>query len=87
MTGGRAWVHDPDGRLPLRLNEASVRATALVALAEGDVARPDAAAREAELRELVAAHAAEGSGLAAKLVAGWETERAAFWLVEPLVAA
>jgi len=86
MTGGRAYLYDPDGRLPLRLNEASVRATALVALAEGDVARPDAAAREAELRELVAAHAAEGSGLAAKLVAGWETERAAFWLVEPVPA-
>ena len=86
MTGGRAWLHDPDGRLPLRLNAASVRATALAALAEGDTARPDAAAREAELRDLVAAHAAEGSGLAAKLVAGWETERAAFWLVEPIVA-
>ncbi len=86
MTGGRAWLRDPDGRLPLRLNAASVRATALAALAEGDTARPDAAAREAELRDLVATHAAEGSSLAAKIVAGWETERTAFWLVEPLVA-
>jgi glutamate synthase domain-containing protein 3 len=86
MTGGRAWLRDPDGRLPLRLNAASVRATALAALAEGDTARPDAAAREAELRDLVATHAAEGSSLAASIVAGWETERTAFWLVEPLVA-
>jgi glutamate synthase domain-containing protein 3 len=86
MTGGRAWIHDPDGRLPLRLHAASVRATALAVLVEGDTARPDASAREAELRDLVAAHAAEGSGLAAKIVAGWETERTAFWLVEPLVA-
>ncbi len=37
MTGGRAWLHDPDGRLPLRLNAASVRATALAALAGADV--------------------------------------------------
>jgi glutamate synthase domain-containing protein 3 len=72
--------------VPLRLNAASVRATALAALAEGEMARPDAAAREAELRDLVAAHAAEGSSLAAKMVAGWETERTAFWLVEPIVA-
>ena len=86
MTGGRAWLYDLDGRVPLRLNAASVRVTALAALAEGGVARPDAAAREVELRDLVAAHAAAGSGLAAKLVAGWETERAAFWLVEPTVA-
>ena len=86
MTGGCAWLYDPDGRVPLRLNAASVRATALAGLAEGDTARPDAAAREAELRDLVAAHAAEGSGLAAKLVAGWKAERAAFWLVEPIVA-
>jgi glutamate synthase (NADPH/NADH) large chain len=97
MTGGRAWLHDPEGRVPLRIHAGSVRATALPALANGarphvDAAecqagrRPDAAEREAELWRLVAAHAAEGSGLAAKLLARWETERASFWLVEPVPA-
>jgi glutamate synthase domain-containing protein 3 len=84
MTGGRAWLYDPDGRAPLRINTASVQATALRALGDGPAARPDAATREAEVRDLVAAHAAEGSGLAATLLARWATERSAFWLVEPV---
>jgi glutamate synthase domain-containing protein 3 len=90
MTGGRAYLYDPDGRVPLRMNAASVRATALAALGAGRPpgaeSRPDAAAREAELRDLVVAHAAEGSGLAATLLARWDAERAAFWLVEPIAA-
>jgi glutamate synthase domain-containing protein 3 len=89
MTGGRAYLFDPDGRAPLRLNDASVRAVPLVALgtgSDGEEPRPDATEREAEVRALVAAHAAEGSGLAATLLAGWETSRTAFWLVEPLPA-
>jgi glutamate synthase domain-containing protein 2/glutamate synthase domain-containing protein 1/glutamate synthase domain-containing protein 3 len=97
MTGGRAYLYDPDGRVALRINAASVRATALAGLGgddgprpgapdPGDGPRPDAAEREAELRALVAGHAAEGSGLAATLLAGWETERASFWLVEPVAA-
>ena len=89
MTGGRAYLFDPDGRAPLRLNDASVRAVRLGALgtgSDGEEPRPDAAEREAEVRALVAAHAAEGSGLAATLLAGWETSRTAFWLVEPLPA-
>jgi glutamate synthase domain-containing protein 3 len=97
MTGGRAYLYDPGGRVPLRINAASVRATALPALGPGaksrpddrprpdDGPRPDAAEREAELRALIAAQAAEGSGLAATLLARWETERASFWLVEPAV--
>jgi len=87
MTGGRAYLFDPDGRAPLRLNGASVRAVRLVAngaALDGEEPRPDAAEREAEVRALVAAHAAEGSGLAATLLAGWEASRTAFWLVEPL---
>jgi glutamate synthase domain-containing protein 3 len=88
MTGGRAYLYDPDGHVPLRINAASVQATALAGL--GEVPRPDdeprldAAEREAEVRALVSAHAWEGSALAAALVARWKTERAAFWLVEPV---
>ena len=47
MTGGRAWLYDPDGRVPLRINAASVRATALGALGSRARRRPrptDAAA-------------------------------------------
>ena len=84
MTGGRAYLYDPDGRVPLRVNGAGVRATGLAALATGPEPRADAAEREAEVRALVAAHAGEGSGLAATLLAGWEAARDAFWLVEPL---
>ncbi len=93
MTGGRAWLYDPDGRVPLRINAASVRATALGAHGAGDAPPPAddalppaATGREAELRALIAAHAAEGSGLAATLLARWATERASFWLVEPIAA-
>jgi hypothetical protein len=77
---------DPDGRAPPRINAASVRATALTALGAGTEPRPDAAEREGELRDLVIAHAVSGSGLAATLIARWETERTAFWLVEPVAA-
>jgi len=103
MTGGRAWLYDPGGRVPLRINAASVRATALGAGGVAEAALPadgqpsdaqlpadglrsGAAEREAELRALVSTHAAEGSGLAATLLARWETERASFWLVEPIAA-
>jgi glutamate synthase domain-containing protein 3 len=97
MTGGRAWLYDPDARVPLRIHAGSVRATALPALAIGDWPqvdaaecqagrRPDAAELESELWHLVAGHAAEGSDLAARLVARWEAERGSFWLVEPVAA-
>ena len=86
MTGGRAYLYDPDRRASLRVNAGSVRATPLDALARGDEPRHDAAEREDELRGLVAAHAAEGSGLAATLLAGWSAARGSFWLVEPAPA-
>ena len=87
MTGGRADPYDPDGRVPLRINAASVRATALTALASAEEDADHASGeREAELRGLLAAHAAEGSGLAATLLAGWATARGSFWLVEPIAA-
>ena len=98
MTGGRAYLCDPDGRVPFRVNAGSVRATAPWAQGAtelphpnaveggraGVVPRLDAAEREAEVRILLADHAAEGSGLAATLLSRWEVERASFWLVEPL---
>jgi len=74
------------GELPWRVNAASVRATPLDALVRGDDPRPDAVEREDELRGLVAAHAAEGSGLAATLLACWPAARGSFWLVEPVPA-
>ena len=83
MTGGRAWLWDPGRAAPGRVNAASVTATALPALAG---ARDDASDLEAELAALVGAHAAEGSGLATSLLADWPRVRAAFWLVEPVVA-
>ncbi len=83
MTGGRAYLHDPLGRVPLRISAASVRATPLAALAAAPLSRPDVAEREDEVRALVEAHAAEGSDLAASLLAEWEAARASFWLVEP----
>jgi len=82
MTGGRAWLWDPERAAQGRVNAASVTATALPALAG---ARDDAAHLEAELAALVSAHAAEGSGLATSLLADWSRARAAFWLVEPVV--
>ena len=54
MTGGRAYLYDPDGRVPLRINAASVRATALAdPERRSDASRPDAAEREAEVRALI----------------------------------
>lgn len=86
MTGGRAYLYDPDGRASLRVNTASVRVTALASLGSGPQPRPDAAEREDELRGLVTAHAAEGSAHAAVLVRDWDVARAAFRLVEPAPA-
>ncbi len=86
MTGGRAYLYDPDGRASLRVNTASVRVTALASLGSGPQPRPDAAEREDELRGLVATHAAEGSAHAAALVRDWDVARAAFRLVEPASA-
>ncbi len=106
MTGGRAYLYDPDGQVPLRINAGSVAARPLTSPApaaeddrgaggdgspadrdparEGGRRRDDAAEPEVELRTLVSAHAAEGSGLASSLLASWETARRSFWLVEPL---
>ncbi|HEX2765294.1 MAG TPA: glutamate synthase large subunit [Candidatus Limnocylindria bacterium] len=68
MTGGRAYLLDADG-LDGRLSSESVAWRALEA------------ADERPLRELLAVHSAEGSPVAARLLADWRPER--FVVVEP----
>jgi glutamate synthase domain-containing protein 2/glutamate synthase domain-containing protein 3 len=72
MTGGRAFVLDA-GELPSRLHAESV------------VLREPDDVDLVPLRELLAAHSAEGSRLAARLLRSWRPDR--FRIVEPRVAA
>ena len=73
MTGGRAFIHDPEGDWrPRPSRGASV------------VARPLAAGPEAdELRALLRAHADAGSAQAHSIVASWPRASAEFLVVEP----
>ena len=72
MTGGRAFVHDPDRVLALRLNAQLVSAESLDAESA------------AELRGLVERHLRfTGSARASDLIARWERELPSFWLVQP----
>ncbi|MGH9002283.1 MAG: glutamate synthase-related protein, partial [Acidimicrobiia bacterium] len=73
MTGGEAYVHDPEGRLGNRLNSQLVQAV-----------RPDNA-QSAELRFLIERHREyTGSPLAAALLADWEGTLRCFWWVAPV---
>ncbi|MDQ2826580.1 MAG: glutamate synthase large subunit, partial [Actinomycetota bacterium] len=73
MTGGQAYVWDPESQLTARLN------TALV-----DAARPDAEASE-ELRWLLERHQElTGSPHARRLLDDWTNTVAHFWLVAPV---
>ncbi len=73
MTGGEAFVHDPEARLGNRLNPQLVQAV-----------RPHAA-QSAELRFLVERHREyTGSPLAAALLADWEATLRSFWWVAPI---
>ncbi len=69
MTGGRAYLLDDD-------------ATA-ERLSDSVVARPLDAVDDGLLRDLLEQHAAEGSTLAARVVAGWDAWRLRFSAVEP----
>jgi glutamate synthase domain-containing protein 3 len=69
MTGGHAYLLDP---VLDRLNADSVVTRGL---------DPEA---ERRLRELVAAHSAEGSSRASALLADWEVARGRFVMVEPV---
>jgi len=74
MSGGIAFVYDPAGALPLKLNPDMVHAL--------PVAAPADATR---LRRLVEAHARKtGSEHAWRLLADWESALAAFRKVEPI---
>jgi len=73
MTGGIAFIHDPDETFISRLNPASLQ-----------VVRIGTAHWEAELRALVEAHAAAtDSALAARLLNEWDVEIGKFWQVVP----
>ena len=70
MTGGELYVHDPAGRLPLRLNSQLVAAE-----------RP---AELDRVRELVARHERyTGSARAAALLGDWDRQAQHWWLVAP----
>ncbi|HVW34460.1 MAG TPA: glutamate synthase-related protein, partial [Acidimicrobiia bacterium] len=73
MTGGEAYVHDPDGRLSSRLNGQLVESR-----------RPNDV-QSAELRFLVERHREHtGSPLAAALLADWDATIRSFWWVAPV---
>jgi len=73
MTGGEAYVYDPEGLLGTRLNPQLVESR-----------RPNDA-QSAELRFLVERHREyTGSVLAAALLADWEATIRAFWWVAPV---
>jgi len=77
MTGGIAFVYDPEGKFLGRYNDQLVGAEKL-----------SGAADEAVLKELVSKHAEKtGSPLAARLLADWPASHTAFWKVTPHVPA
>src|SRR5205085_5275420 len=72
MSGGIAYVYDPAGQFPRRCNMELVD---VEPLEEHD---------EAELRDLVAEHAARtGSPVARRLLAGWDAQVRRFLKVVP----
>jgi len=76
MTNGLAYVFDPRGSFPDRINGESV-------LLEPVAADMD----DSELLDLLQRHVVEtGSATAAGILAQWETERGKFWQVIPRAA-
>ena len=70
MTGGELYVHDPAGRLPLRLN--------------GQLVSAERPAELGAVRELVARHERyTGSERAAALLADWDRQAAHWWCIAP----
>ncbi|GLQ04998.1 glutamate synthase large subunit [Sneathiella chinensis] len=73
MTGGMAFLYDPDNKLPLNINDESVV-----------YQRIASSHWEGELRSLVEEHYINTSSpLAEKLLAHWEMELGQFWQVCP----
>jgi glutamate synthase domain-containing protein 3 len=81
MTGGRAYLYDPEGRHLPALDARSVVGLRLSAITATD--EPAGAALMAELCGLLEDQRAAGSALAARLLADVETLASDFWLVEP----
>jgi glutamate synthase domain-containing protein 3 len=84
MTGGRAFLFDPDGRHLAALDTRSVRAIRLSAAA---VERNSGPALVEELVALLESHRDAGSRLAGRLVQDLAGLTAAVWLVEPIAVA
>jgi glutamate synthase domain-containing protein 2/glutamate synthase domain-containing protein 1/glutamate synthase domain-containing protein 3 len=80
MTGGRAYLYDPNGRHVAVLD---VRSVAAVRLGAAIVDRSDGPARMAELVHLLEGQRAAGSQLADRLLQEADLG-ASFWLVEPI---
>ncbi len=80
MTGGRAYLVDPDAAEVARLLAPGVRAARLSAVRRE---RADASDRIGEVRRLLEAHAAAGSRTAARLLERWSETESGIWLVEP----
>jgi glutamate synthase domain-containing protein 2/glutamate synthase domain-containing protein 1/glutamate synthase domain-containing protein 3 len=83
MTGGRAYLYDPDGRHLAALDARSVAARRLSAVA---AERVDGAELVDDLVSLLEAHARAGSALAERVLADRAALIAAIWLIEPLRA-
>jgi glutamate synthase (ferredoxin) len=81
MTGGRAFLYDPDGRHLPALDVRSVGASRLSAVVRE---RPEGEVFAAELRRLLEAHRDAGSELAARLLAERHALEDDVWLVEPI---
>jgi glutamate synthase domain-containing protein 3 len=81
MTGGRAYLYDPDGRHLPALDVRSVVAARLSAVVRD---RMDGDAFAAELRRLLEGHRDAGSELAARLLAERHALEDDIWLVEPI---
>ena len=84
MTGGRAYLYDPDGGHLAALDPRSVLGTRL---STATATRDDGAELVAELRDLIGAHREAGSALAARFLAERATLESDIWLIEPLPVA
>ena len=83
MTGGRAYLYDPEGRHLPALDARSVSGTRLSTAIAGGA---DGAPLAAELRALLENQRSAGSQLAARLLAEAGALESDFWLVEPISA-
>ena len=73
MTGGMAYIYDPDAKLQVMMNKESINVEPI-----------QSAHWEAELKALIERHLAEtGSRRASEILRNWETAKINFWQVCP----